>query len=160
WRHTGFNVHSRVRAKTKPEAERVGKYMIRPVLSLERRGCSRASAGKGRGWCSGQGGGRLRRQIETRRPPPVSSERSIRSGPGNRRHLDACTASGNKIGCSAAGARGLLRWDFLTPCEPSSSGPNRRRSGRRTRNICQGLRRPSSSRSPRYRWAGRGARRS
>lgn len=25
WRHTGFNVHSRVRAKTKPEAERVGK---------------------------------------------------------------------------------------------------------------------------------------
>ena len=36
WRHMGFNVHSRVRAKTKPEAERVGKYMIRPVLSLER----------------------------------------------------------------------------------------------------------------------------
>ena len=25
WRHSGFNVHSRVRAKTKPEAERVGK---------------------------------------------------------------------------------------------------------------------------------------
>jgi hypothetical protein len=24
WRHTGFNVHSRVRAKTKKEAERVG----------------------------------------------------------------------------------------------------------------------------------------
>jgi len=36
WRHTGFNVHSRVRARTKPEAERVGKYMIRPVLALER----------------------------------------------------------------------------------------------------------------------------
>ena len=36
WRHTGFSVHSRVRAKTKSEAERVGKYMIRPVLSLER----------------------------------------------------------------------------------------------------------------------------
>ena len=36
WRHTGFNVHSRVRAKTKLEAERVGKYMIRPLLSLER----------------------------------------------------------------------------------------------------------------------------
>jgi hypothetical protein len=35
WRHTGFNVHSRVRAKTKREAERVGKYMIRPLLSLE-----------------------------------------------------------------------------------------------------------------------------
>ena len=33
WRHTGFNVHSRVRAKTKTEAERVGKYMIRPLLS-------------------------------------------------------------------------------------------------------------------------------
>ena len=36
WRHTGFHVHSRVRAKTKKEAERVGKYMIRPLLSLER----------------------------------------------------------------------------------------------------------------------------
>jgi hypothetical protein len=29
-------VHSQVRAKTKPEAERVGKYMIRPVLALDR----------------------------------------------------------------------------------------------------------------------------
>jgi hypothetical protein len=36
WRHTGFNVHGLVRTKTKPEAERVGKYMIRPVLALER----------------------------------------------------------------------------------------------------------------------------
>jgi len=36
WRHTGFNVHSLVRTKTKPEAERVGKDMIRPVLALER----------------------------------------------------------------------------------------------------------------------------
>jgi hypothetical protein len=36
WQHTGFNVHSRVRAKTKREAERVGKYMVRPLLSLER----------------------------------------------------------------------------------------------------------------------------
>jgi len=36
WHHTGFNVHSLVRAKTKIEAERVGKYMIRPLLSLER----------------------------------------------------------------------------------------------------------------------------
>jgi hypothetical protein len=36
WRHTGFSVHSRVRAKTKSEAERVGKYMIRAVLSLEK----------------------------------------------------------------------------------------------------------------------------
>jgi hypothetical protein len=30
WRHTGFNVHSRVRARTKTEAERVGKYMPYP----------------------------------------------------------------------------------------------------------------------------------
>ena len=36
WRHSGFNVHSRVRARTKIEAERVGKYMVRPVLSLDR----------------------------------------------------------------------------------------------------------------------------
>jgi hypothetical protein len=36
WPHSGFNVHSLVRAKTKPEAERVGKYMLRPVLALER----------------------------------------------------------------------------------------------------------------------------
>ncbi len=31
WRHTGFSVHSRGRAKTKLEAEGVGKYMVRPV---------------------------------------------------------------------------------------------------------------------------------
>jgi len=36
WRHTGFNVHSKVRAESKEEAERIGKYMIRPVLSLRR----------------------------------------------------------------------------------------------------------------------------
>jgi ribosomal protein S27E len=36
WRHTGFNVHSRVRARTKIETERVGKYMVRPVLGLDR----------------------------------------------------------------------------------------------------------------------------
>jgi len=36
WRHTGFSVHSKVRAKTRKEAERVGKYMIRPLLSLQR----------------------------------------------------------------------------------------------------------------------------
>jgi hypothetical protein len=36
WHHTGFNVHSRVRAQTKRETERVGKYMIRPLLSLKR----------------------------------------------------------------------------------------------------------------------------
>ena len=37
WRHTGFSVHSRVRTKTKLEAEREGKYMIRPLLSLRGR---------------------------------------------------------------------------------------------------------------------------
>ena len=36
WRHSGFSVHSKVRAETRQEAERVGKYMIRPLLSLER----------------------------------------------------------------------------------------------------------------------------
>jgi len=36
WRHTGFSVHSRVRAKTKTEVEQVGKYMIRPILAMER----------------------------------------------------------------------------------------------------------------------------
>ncbi len=36
WRHSGFSVHSKVKASTKKEAERVGKYMIRPILSLER----------------------------------------------------------------------------------------------------------------------------
>ncbi|MGD2295092.1 MAG: hypothetical protein PVF22_04575 [Candidatus Aminicenantes bacterium] len=36
WRHSGFSVHSKVGAKTRQEAERVGKYMIRPLLSLER----------------------------------------------------------------------------------------------------------------------------
>ncbi len=36
WRHTGFNVHSKVRATSKQEAERVGKYMIRPILSLKK----------------------------------------------------------------------------------------------------------------------------
>jgi ribosomal protein S27E len=36
WRHSGFNVHSRVRTKSKAEAERVGRYMVRPVLALDR----------------------------------------------------------------------------------------------------------------------------
>jgi hypothetical protein len=36
WRHSGFSVHSKVKAKTRQGAERVGKYMIRPLLSLER----------------------------------------------------------------------------------------------------------------------------
>ena len=29
-------LHSRVRARTKAEAERVGKYMVRPILALDR----------------------------------------------------------------------------------------------------------------------------
>ena len=33
WRHTGFNVHSKVRATSKKDTERVGKYMIRPLSS-------------------------------------------------------------------------------------------------------------------------------
>jgi hypothetical protein len=36
WKHSGFSVHSKVRAMTKKEAEKVGKYMIRPLGSLER----------------------------------------------------------------------------------------------------------------------------
>ena len=36
WLHTGFSVHTKVRAKTRKDAERVGKYMIRPILSLQR----------------------------------------------------------------------------------------------------------------------------
>ncbi len=36
WRHTGFHVHSQVRGETKKQVERIGKYMIRPLLSLER----------------------------------------------------------------------------------------------------------------------------
>jgi len=36
WRHSGFSVHSQVKASTREETERVSKYMIRPLLSLER----------------------------------------------------------------------------------------------------------------------------
>jgi hypothetical protein len=36
WRHSGFSVHSKVRAQTRQEAEQVGKYIIRSLLSLER----------------------------------------------------------------------------------------------------------------------------
>jgi len=32
WRHAGFNVHSKVRTRDRKETERVGKYMIRPLL--------------------------------------------------------------------------------------------------------------------------------
>ena len=36
WRHTGFNADTKVRTITKRETERVGKYLIRPLLSLKR----------------------------------------------------------------------------------------------------------------------------
>jgi hypothetical protein len=35
-RHSGFSVHSKVKASTKEEAERVGKDMVRPLPSRER----------------------------------------------------------------------------------------------------------------------------
>ena len=35
-KHTGFNVHSKVRARDRKETERVGKYMIRSLLLLQR----------------------------------------------------------------------------------------------------------------------------
>lgn len=35
WHHSGFSVHSKVRAQTRKKAERVRKYMRRPLLSLE-----------------------------------------------------------------------------------------------------------------------------
>jgi len=36
WQHTGFNVHSKVRAQNKKEAEQIGKHMIGPILLLSR----------------------------------------------------------------------------------------------------------------------------
>ncbi len=36
WKHTDFHVHSKVRATSKQEAERVDKYITRPILSLKR----------------------------------------------------------------------------------------------------------------------------
>jgi len=36
WRHTGFNVHSKVRATTTQDARRVARYMAKPVLALTR----------------------------------------------------------------------------------------------------------------------------
>ncbi len=36
WRHTGFNVHTGVRTTSKEETQQVGKYAIRPILSLNR----------------------------------------------------------------------------------------------------------------------------
>jgi len=35
WRHSGFNVHSKVRAQSRAEAEKLGKYMIQSLLSLQ-----------------------------------------------------------------------------------------------------------------------------
>jgi hypothetical protein len=36
WRHTGFNVHSKVRSTTSQDARRVARYMAKPVLALGR----------------------------------------------------------------------------------------------------------------------------
>jgi hypothetical protein len=36
WRHTGFNVHSKVRASSLKEAQRVARYMAKPILALGR----------------------------------------------------------------------------------------------------------------------------
>lgn len=36
WHPSGFNVHSQVKTQNKSDAERIAKYMIRPVLSLKR----------------------------------------------------------------------------------------------------------------------------
>jgi len=36
WRHSGFSVHGKIWAKIRQEAERLEKYMRRPLLSLER----------------------------------------------------------------------------------------------------------------------------
>jgi cbb3-type cytochrome oxidase cytochrome c subunit len=35
WRHTGFNVHSQMWTKMKPEAERMGKYMIKTPAAID-----------------------------------------------------------------------------------------------------------------------------
>lgn len=36
WQHTGFNVHSKVRAREKREVEKIGKYMARLILSIKK----------------------------------------------------------------------------------------------------------------------------
>jgi hypothetical protein len=36
WRHTGFNVHSKVRTTTTDDARRVARYMAKPILALKR----------------------------------------------------------------------------------------------------------------------------
>jgi hypothetical protein len=36
WRHTGFNVHSKVRTTTREDAQRVARYMAKPILALRR----------------------------------------------------------------------------------------------------------------------------
>jgi hypothetical protein len=36
WRHTGFNVHSKVRTTTLEDARRVARYMAKPILALGR----------------------------------------------------------------------------------------------------------------------------
>ena len=36
WHHTGFNVHSKVRTTTREQAQRVARYMAKPILALRR----------------------------------------------------------------------------------------------------------------------------
>ncbi len=36
WRHTGYNVHSKVRASSLKDAQRVARYMAKPILALRR----------------------------------------------------------------------------------------------------------------------------
>jgi hypothetical protein len=36
WRHTGYNVHSKVRTTTSQDARRVARYMAKPILALKR----------------------------------------------------------------------------------------------------------------------------
>jgi hypothetical protein len=36
WRHTGFNIHSKVRTASRGDARRVAKYMAKPILALGR----------------------------------------------------------------------------------------------------------------------------
>jgi len=67
WPHTGFNVHSRVRAKTKPEAERAGKYMLRPILALERLTLLEPEGKVGYRW--GRDGKRQETEVPDHRPP-------------------------------------------------------------------------------------------
>ena len=76
WRYTGFNVHSKVRATDKEEGVRVGKYMIRPLLSLKRLFFSHIPD-KGQvmvryyGLYSNAHRGKIRKAASALSPPPI-----------------------------------------------------------------------------------------